>query len=381
MSTSTLDGAPEPSDGTAQTVERGARQMLAAIASLPDQLAQGIAAAGDVGAVFAGRVDRVVLCGMGGSAFPADLLRLHAAELAAASGTPPLEIRVSRDYAADPSAVGPLTARTLVIAASFSGNTEETLTAYDRAREAGAAVVALCAGGRLAAKAAADAVPCIRLMTPSPEFQPRAASGLFLGALGGLLDAAGLLPGSVGALHAAGPALAQVLAREGLRSEVPAETASDPLGLAVVGPVVAALHDRIPVFYAGGLHAEAVARIAKIKINENAKMPAFFAAVPEFNHNEMVGYTRQTGPFVAVFVDDPQASPAMIRRMLVSQRTLAAHGVAVLGLALPEAPSRLVSALAWLYRVDLASVALAVAAGIDPNPVALVESFKRDLVA
>ena len=96
------------------------------------------------------RVERVVVVGMGGSAIGGDLL----ADLASLEDAPP--IAVSRDYHA-PSYVDE---GTLVIACSYSGNTEETLSAFGQALSSGAKVVAVTSGGKLAAEARESDIPC-----------------------------------------------------------------------------------------------------------------------------------------------------------------------------------------------------------------------------
>lgn len=328
----------------------GVERMLAAIRGLPAQFSIGARFAAGVGAGYRGAVDAVVICGMGGSAFPGDLLALATQ----GAGVP---VTVSRGYEISAPA-GP---RTLVVISSFSGNTEETLSALAEARSGGASVVVLTAGGALERMARADGLPLILLEKPTPDFQPRAATAYFVGALAQLLQDVGLWDDGVGLC-------AQVA--QDLRGLEGVEVEARAIGVA--------LRDRIPVFYASSQLAQTAARIAKIKINENAKMPAFFNAVPEFNHNEMVGFTRMTGPFTVVLFQDAELSDRMRQRMAVSASTLRAHGVPVLEVHL-RGRSPLARAFHAIHLFDFASVGLAVAAGVDPNPVAMVESFKARL--
>ena len=130
--------------------------------------------------------DYVTVCGMGGSAFPGDIIN-------AVYGTT-VNISVNRDYV-----VPALGGRGLYIVSSFSGNTEETVAALDSLLERGADVVIVTAGGKLADRARDNNVPLVLLTKPSPTFQPRAASGIFVGAFlrilchHGLLDAESVL--------------------------------------------------------------------------------------------------------------------------------------------------------------------------------------------
>ena len=322
--------------------------MLDSIRGLPVQFAAGLGFAGDVGCGLAG-VDRVVVCGMGGSAFPGDLLNAYVAPLG-------VDLRVSRDYVVrDPLGPG-----VLVVASSFSGNTEESLAAMEDALTRGAPVVAMSAGGKLEARAAERGIPFIKIEKPTPTFQPRAATGYFVGALLGLLENVGLVSGAREGLLAVGERLAA------LQVEGPARAVAE------------ALEDRIPVILATHPFVETAARVIKIKLNENAKVPAYFYGVPEFNHNEMVGYTRLTGPFSVVVLRDPDVSPRMARRLDVTASTLGENDVPVLEVPLVNG-TEVEKLFCALYLFDFVSCYLAEAAGIDPNPVAMVEDFKAAL--
>ncbi len=333
---------------TSEDVALG-EQMLASIRGLPEQFAAGLGFAGETGAALRG-VRRVVVCGMGGSAFPADLLRLHPAAAH-------LELTVSRDYVVHDDALGP---DVLVIASSFSGGTEETLSALDDARARGARVAVVTAGGRLAEVAQRDHLPWVRLERPADDFQPRAATGFFVGAFAGLLHHAGLMSDPAPALTALAAAL---------------RTAADVEDRACA--LARRLRGRVVVIYATHPFAD-VARVAKIKLNENAKTPAFSSVLPEMNHNEMCGFTRLPAPFAAVMLRDPTVSPRMSRRIDVTRATLEANGVPVDVVDL-EGNNAIERAFGALHLFDFASWWLAVLDGVDPNPVEMIEDFKRRL--
>ncbi|MEZ4466662.1 MAG: SIS domain-containing protein [bacterium] len=270
-----------------------------------------------------------------------------------------MDLSVSREYSVRAADLG---ADTLVIASSYSGNTEETIAALADARARGARVVILSAGGELAAIAARDGLPAVKLERPTPGFQPRAATGFFLGALAAILENAGLLPGGAAAMIAIG---------DGMRRHT---DGVEDRALALAK----ALDGRIPVIYATAPF-EPVALIAKIKFNENAKTPAFSYALPELNHNEMVGYTRLPGPFSAVVLDDPDAPSRAQHRVATTVATLETAGVPVIRVPLPAGEPPLVKAFAALYLFDFVTCAHAALGGIDPNPVAMVEDFKARL--
>jgi len=322
--------------------------MLDSVRALPRQFEAGVSFAGDVGAGLDG-IERVVVAGMGGSAFPGDLLRLYVDPKG-------VDLRVSRDYVVH-DRLGP---EVLVVVSSFSGNTEESLAALNDARERGAAVVAISAGGKLRARALDLGVPYVHLEKPTPTFQPRAAMGYFVSALLAVLENVGLIRDARAGLLAVGARLAA------LDVEVQAQTLATELS------------GRIPVVLATHPFADTAARVIKIKFNENAKIPAFFYAVPEFNHNEMVGYTQLPGPFSVVMLRDPDVAPRMMRRLDVTAATLRANDVPVLEVPLVDGPN-VEKHFCALYLFDFVSCYLAEAAGIDPNPVAMVEDFKAAL--
>lgn len=330
-------------------------EMLAAVRTLPQQLIDGSSFVGDVGKAAIG-VTRVIVCGLGGSAFPAELLRLYTDALG-------VDMTVSRDYVVRDHR---LDAQCLVVVSSFSGNTEETVSALHDARERGAQIVVMSAGGKLAVEAATHGLPYVAINKPTPDFQPRAASGYFISALAAVLDNAGLLTGGAVAMAAAGGALAKA-AQVGEAAMI--DRAMD---------LAKRLRGRIPILYATAPFG-VVAKIIKIKLNENSKTPAFFYEIPEFNHNEMVGFTRLPAQFSAVILDDPGCLARLAHRVNVTAETLVDNGVAVERVALSNAGDDIVKAFETLMFFDYVTCALAALDDIDPNPVAMVEDFKRRL--
>lgn len=321
--------------------------MIAAVRGLPDHFAMGWQAAGDIGRALVGSIDRIVVAGLGGSAFPADLVRLAV----------PCSIEVSRDYVVRAS----VDARTLVVASSFSGNTEETLSAFIDAGARSARRIVLTSGGRLADLAADADVPIIKLRKPFPTFQPRAATAMFVGALARVCE-------NLGLASDVRPRLER--AAERVRGMTDVESRAAPLADALRG--------RIPVILGTAPFGRSTARVIKIKLNENAKIAAFWNTIPEFNHNELVGFTDRHGPFSVVILRDPVASARMAHRVEMTRKTLDESGVPVHVVDLP-AGEPLEQAFSALYLFDFVSCRLALQAGIDPNPVALIESFKVSL--
>jgi glucose/mannose-6-phosphate isomerase len=327
--------------------------MATVIARVADHI--GIALADSLPALRRTRFSQVVVCGLGGSALPCEVLMdAFAGELTA-------PMRVWRTYGVPPG----IDEHTLLIFSSFSGNTEETLSGIEGLPADARNVVVVTAGGRLAALARERGYPLIVIPTKDEPkgFQPRSAFGFIVTYLARVLHAAGLMKDPAPALGA----LPGFLRGVDVRPEA-ADLASW-------------LGDRIPVVYTDDSHLMSVARIAKIKFNENAKRPSFFNAFPELNHNEMIGFTVPLGSFAALYLHDP-ASPARIRERFDVMRDVFSRdriaNVAFRSWDMPGA-TRAERVFAALMFADWCSYYTALLGGFDPTPVPLVESFKQEL--
>jgi glucose/mannose-6-phosphate isomerase len=288
----------------------------------------------------------LVVAGMGGSAIGGDL----AAAIVGERASHP--IRTRRGYGLDPWTGSD----SLILCASYSGETEETLACYDAARELGAARVVLTTGGSLAERAREDGVPVIGV--PS-GMQPRAA----------------VVYMTVAALECA----AVCGAAPSLRSEVEAAAdtlealASSPLPQELAGELV----DRVPIVHGAGRTA-APARRWKTQLNENAEIPAFQTVLPEGDHNEVCGHGTGLAPFTAILLSDDELDPRLQRRMGITGEVLKQYGTPVHQVeATGETPAARVLSLVILG--DLTSVHLAYARGVDPTPVEAIDELKSRL--
>src|SRR5688572_8595741 len=248
--------------------------MLGSVSGLADHCREGyrLGRAAE-GLPSADDLTALAFCGMGGSAVPGDLVRaLYAARLR-------LPVTVIRTPEL-PAWCGP---HSLVVVSSYSGNTAETLTLFAEAVARGCRVIVVTSGGQLAQRASELAVGTV---TVPARFMPRAAVGyLALGVLGAL--------GSVGLIPSVAADLDETLGELGRILEVngpavpstnnPAKTLALRIG------------ERFPVVWgAEGLAAVAAYRW-KTQFNENAKVPAFWGALPEVDHNEVVGWAEGAG--------------------------------------------------------------------------------------
>ena len=298
----------------------------------------------------------LVVAGMGGSGIGAALAR--------AALWPGLRrpFAIAND-AELPAWTGPQHA---VLCASYSGDTEETLAAYAAAGERGAPRVVATSGGRLAAAARRDGVPVI----PLPGgFQPRAAVGYGLVVALEVAVSAGL----------ADPVRAEVEAAAALAEQLAAEWGPDGPEDGEAKQLARRLHGTIPVV-AGPGAAAAVAYRWKCQFNENAKMPAFSASIPEAGHNEIVGWAdaRRFGPFAAVFLDDPAAGARAALWIGLTAEIVEGEAAAVARVA-PRGATRLEQLVSHVLLGDLVSLYVAVLAGVDPVDVAPIDRLKSAL--
>ncbi|HEX3510068.1 MAG TPA: bifunctional phosphoglucose/phosphomannose isomerase [Solirubrobacteraceae bacterium] len=298
----------------------------------------------------------LVVAGMGGSAIGGALAR---AALGDHASRP---IFVTRAYGL-PTWTTP---DTMVLCASYSGDTEETLACYESAGALGAKRTVVTTGGRLAEMARADGVPVI----PLPGgFQPRAAVAYMI--------VASL---EVAALCGAGPRLTSEIDVAASHTEqLVAEWGPDAPEDSLAKEIARGLFGTIPVVAGAGLTGP-VANRWKTQVNENAKQPCFWAELPELDHNEIVGWegARDVGRFTAVFLDDSDAHPRVKERMGLTERLISgsAEGSFRLETRGQTAIERVIS---LVLLGDLVSVYLAALRGVDPGPVRMIDELKSTL--
>jgi glucose/mannose-6-phosphate isomerase len=300
----------------------------------------------------------IAVCGMGGSGVVGDVVR-------ALFGTrSPVPVVVHKGFALPES----LRRDALVLAVSFSGNTEETLAAYGQAVAAGCRVVAFSAGGELAARAEADEVPHIRIPHDVP--MPRVGLGYQAGAAIGVLAAIGLVP-----------AMADDLARTAGRLEELAGSLAPerPSSANEAKRIAAWLGDRTPIVWSTEGLAEAAGLRWKTQLNENAKVPAVHATFPELDHNEIEGWSAGTGASFALvvlrhrFEDHRVAGRVPATLEAVAPSDLIHREVRV------DAASALEALFSLIVLGDFVATYLAIARGVDPLPIPVLSGLKERL--
>lgn len=333
-------------------VGTGGPERLRSLAlDLPEQLRHGYRSARELPAVPRD-IRRVVVVGMGGSAIVADV---------ASNLTDPeseIALSVSRGPAL-PGSVGP---ETLAIFTSYSGETWETLSAYDDAARRGSPRFVLTSGGELARRAERDGVPVLQL---PPGLPPRAAVGYLLGGLLGVLDP--FFPESNDRRLAAA---ADAVAKAGLEW-------ADPKGAAA--RCAKELDGRVPYIYAD-VAFSGLARRWKTQIEENAKELAHFDLLPELFHNALVAWDSLPATEAkrrAVVLLEWPSSPSHTRWGFdYLEGILKARSVPVSRVTLAS-EDRLEALLRGISFGDHVSLFLADLRGQDPLPVDAITRLKQ----
>lgn len=340
-----------------ERLDRGG--MLDMVCRFDHQLETALELARSVPLPEAPEFERAVLLGLGGSAIGGDLVR---AWLGSELQVP---FSVIRGYSLPPW----VNRRTLCIGSSYSGNTEETLSALAEARDRGAWCACLTSGGELERLARREGLPVF----PIPGGQPP-RTALPYSIVGVLWVLAGCR-----LIQSPWPALESSIewVRNRLRLYGPESPSRDnPAKL-----LAQSLVGRIPVIYGSTERSGPVARRWATQLSENAKVLAYSAELPEMNHNEIVGWEHPRevlGRFAPIFLRDHEDHPRVQIRMEVTREILSSRAEPVLEFWSAGG--------SWLERIwslvllgDLASIYLAFLNREDPTPVEAIESLKARL--
>lgn len=330
------------------------------IVKLPEQLEEAyeIGKKAELPRSFAD-VKNVVISGLGGSAIGGDLLR------SLTMGESKVPIAVNRDYDI-PAYVGP---DTLFVASSYSGNTEETLRAFDLALAAGAKVLCISSGGELTSRAEKAGVPVVRI-PGGPA--PRAALGYSFLPLLVAMRSLGLVqdhPDDVDEMLSVMTGLRQVLGPE------------SPEAVNQSKQLARRLYKRLPIIYGAEGYRAVVAQRWKGQVNENSKAPAYWNVYPELDHNEIVGWRSNPELLSNMYVvnlRDKTESPKMQRRIEVTSEVIEKYAAGVENVW-AVGRSDLAKLFSLVYIGDFASLYLAFLNNEDPLPVESISYLKGKL--
>ena len=331
------------------------------IDGLPDQLKEAWDLGNGQGLPNWQGIRQVVIAGMGGSAIGADLLAAYI------EPTCRVPLLVHRDYGLPAWARGP---ETLVIASSHSGNTEETISAFERAQTQGCRILTLATGGRLIEAAHKSGHPTWIF---NHTGQPRAAVGFSFGLLLAVVHRLGLIPDPSQELDTAIAAMRDQQSR--LRPEV--TVVNNP-----AKRMAGQLMDRWVTVFGAGVLAP-VARRWKGQLNELAKAWGQFDFLPEADHNTLSGVMfpqEQLPRMVALFLRGPADHPRHRLRLDLTRKAFMLEGI---GTDFIDAQGDTPLANQWtsLLFGEYTAFYLAMAYGIDPTPIETIHAFKREMEA
>jgi glucose/mannose-6-phosphate isomerase len=307
----------------------------------------------------ASQIQNILLAGLGGSAIGGDLVRSYLAERLN------IPFFVCRNYTL-PHFVGE---SSLVFISSYSGNTEETVSAYDDAQRRKAKILTLSSGGKVQEKSLQNGITWVNI---PKGFPPRAALGYSFVPVLVMLERLGLANGQRDQIKRTGEFLNSNRLKYRLESGV-RENPAKRMALE--------LHQRLPIIYAATDHFDAVSTRWKGQICENAKMLAFNNVFPEFNHNELVGWkilSEYGDDLIVVILKDEDDHPRIKKRMKIVKGIIEKKKVRVI--EVESCGETLLSRIFSLIQLgDFVSLYLAILNRDDPRPVKVIDFLKNEL--
>lgn len=300
----------------------------------------------------------IVIAGMGGSAISGELLKDWARDKIT------IPIEVSRDYSLPAYA----NKNTLVLVTSYSGETEESLSAFLDATKRKCMTVCISSGGSLREFAEKLGVPHLRVPT---GMAPRATLPYLFMPLPIVLEKIGLVSDVTPELSATIDALKRVSA-----ANAPAVPLEDNFSKSLAADICGT----VPVVYGFGFY-RAVAQRLKTQFNENSKVPAKWEVFPELNHNEIVGWeqhSKLTKNFSVILIRD-KAEPVEVRSRIEATKTLMTTAVSKTLEVWTQGETALAKMLSTICIGDFTSVYLAILRKIDPTPVKTIALLKEQV--
>ena len=290
---------------------------------------------------FSGKRSFIVV-GMGGSALAAKLLKTWKIDL---------DITIHTDYGLPEFPIEELKNK-LIILSSYSGNTEEVIDAFQKARDKNLAMAVIATGGKLLSLAVENKVPYIKL--PDTGIEPRSALGFSI------------------------KAFLKLLGEETELEKISLlATNLNPIIYEEDGRVLAEkTKNYVPVIYASNRNLS-LAYNWKIKLNETGKIPAFYNVFPELNHNEMNSFdVKDSTKFYFIFLKDIEDDKRVLKRMEVTEKLYKDRNLKVETIEL-KGENFWLKIFANLVLADWVSYYTAALYGLKPDQVPMVEEFKK----
>ncbi len=346
-------------DDISKFVEIDTLDMLSHIDGLPGQLEFAWNLGSKLAFPEMEGIDRVVVAGMGGSAIGADLVGAYIAPLS------PVPVVLHRNYSLPAWASG---RNTLVITSSHSGNTEETVSSFETARENDCQILALSTGGKLAELCRASGST---LWQFEHQGQPRAAVGFSAGLLLAAFSRLGSIPDQGAAIK--GTISVMQAQQAVLKADVP--TARN-LAKRLAGQI----YGRWTLVVGADL-LEPVARRWKSQINEVSKAWGQFETIPELDHNSLSGliFPEQILPqMMALFLRAPAYHSRNLLRSELTKTTFMVEGINT-DFIDAQGTDPLQQQWTALHLGDYTSYYLAMAYRIDPTAIPTIEMFNSQI--
>ena len=301
----------------------------------------------------------ICFSGLGGSAIGADFIKSYLEDEIT------IPIIVNREYTI-PALVGK---DTLFIVSSYSGNTEETLSAYKAAREKGVDIIALSSNGKLMDWAVKDGVPFIRIPGQLP---PRAALAYGTVPFLKILADIGLISSKDRDIKDAAKTLNAL--KKSFRSK-------SPKAKNMPKKIANRLHGRFPVIYGASVHVNAVVTRWRGQLAENSKTISSSHTFPEMNHNEIVGWENPKKflkGLAVLFLKDKDDHPRVKLRMDITKSIIKKVRPEIIEVE-SSGKSLLARLFSLVYIGDWVSFYLAILNDVDPTPVDRVMYLKKKL--
>jgi glucose/mannose-6-phosphate isomerase len=340
---------------TIMTVEKMAEYLW----GLPEQFARTLEQGISLPEKYQRTYSNIVVTGLGGSAIGGDIIRTYALQKAQ------IPVIVNRDYDI-PNFVN---SDSLVLTVSYSGNTEETLSAYQQACHKGASIIAVTSGGKLDEIAVQDGHAVVNI---PGGLAPRAATGYLFAPLALIFEELGIVKGATTDLEETVQVLKSV--REGIHPGV-------DLPQNQARAIAREMKDSIPIIWGSSVRSETAAMRWKSQINENAKSPAYYNIFPELNHNEIVGFgvpQDLLARLVVIILKDAADHSQVKKRMEISKEIIKDKVKKVVELE-SQGKSFLAKFYSLAYAGDYASFYLALEYDINPSPVGIIDYLKAEL--
>ncbi len=306
---------------------------------------------------FDKKFSNVILCGIGGSAWPMEFVTnyLDANQSAWLNEVP---ITINRSYDLPDEA----NENSLIIFSSYSGNTEEPLMSYDAIIKKGLNGVAISSGGKLEELAAENNTYFIKI--PDSAIPPRLSTGYIVSFLLKILSDAEIIKDVTKEMFEARKYLEELTANADFEEK----------GCRLAEKI----NNRIPVIYSS-VNYKIASKVWKIAINENSKIPAFWNYIPEVDHNEMAGFTKaKRDEFFIIILKDKEDNKTLLRVMDISADILKKEKIACEVVEITGS-NYLSKIFSTTLLGDWVSYYLAVLNGIDPTPIEVISEFKQEL--